>query len=505
MTKIFKCLMFVFFIYLQEKAGYTTDIIKCDVLIIGTGPIGSVYARTLKPLLEDPARKILMIDAGAPQSEEKLGEHLRNQYQKNLPEFVHRKNELLDTVSVHVEGQNNEDDEKKLVGEVVCCAVGGMSIVWMGNIPRFNKFERSGMEYIPDNELDGLYTEVELLFKKNDTLFDNSILHQRTKNILQELLPDAGVTNLPIAAERQEGNPDIIHYTSAHTILEPLLEKEFVDSFQLWPKHRARKLVVNNADDQKKIEYVIVDDLNDINREKHIYAKVVIVTCGAINTPQLLWNSDIRPEALGCYLTEHQIAFAEICLKNEITNNIPEDTLPPSIWIPASPERPWHSQVHLDPRSDNGRSDDGKFILELRWFTGIKPVKTNRLFFKKDIKNHSAMPKPYFECDPSTEDKERFNKMKDDMNNVVSSLGDSLPGTEPGLIKLGNCWHLQGTTRMGPKNDGTSVVDPFGKVWGFDNLFIGGNGVIPTYNCGNPTLTSGALALRSAEKILSKM
>ena len=44
-------------------------------------------------------------------------------------------------------------------------------------------------------------------------------------------------------------------------------------------------------------------------------------------------------------------------------------------------------------------------------------------------------------------------------------------------------------------------MDSVGEVWGEPNLFVAGNGVIPTATASNPTLYSVALAMRSADAI----
>ena len=69
----------------------------------------------------------------------------------------------------------------------------------------------------------------------------------------------------------------------------------------------------------------------------------------------------------------------------------------------------------------------------------------------------------------------------------------------------GTSLHYEGSTRMGIENDGESVCDTYAKVWGFDNLFVGGNGVIPIATASNPTLTSVALAVRSSEQVIKQI
>lgn len=90
------------------------------------------------------------------------------------------------------------------------------------------------------------------------------------------------------------------------------------------------------------------------------------------------------------------------------------------------------------------------------------------------------------------------------MIKVARKLGSFLPDTEPKYLAPGSALHICGTHRAGTsvKN---SVVDRYGKVWGQEDLILGGCGVIPEQNACNPTITAGCFALAAAEQIVKDL
>ena len=91
----------------------------------------------------------------------------------------------------------------------------------------------------------------------------------------------------------------------------------------------------------------------------------------------------------------------------------------------------------------------------------------------------------------------------DRLRRAGSALGTFV--AEPRLLPNGSSLHYMGTMRMGEVDDGTSVADPYSRVWGFENLVVGGNALIPTANTMNPTLTSVAIAVRGAREIARRL
>ena len=60
--------------------------------------------------------------------------------------------------------------------------------------------------------------------------------------------------------------------------------------------------------------------------------------------------------------------------------------------------------------------------------------------------------------------------------------------------------------RMGEADDGTSVADPWSRVWGVDEpRTSAATALIPTANAMNPTLMSVAIAVRGARKAAEEL
>jgi pyranose oxidase len=525
--------------------------VEVDVLIVGSGPVGCTFARKLV----EAGRSVYMVDAGAHLSR-RPGEHLKNSflYQRNIDLFASVIRGHLHEISVPTNNQpvmtldpnafhfddkkfrgfvlNNQNPDQdpttNLPGAGITYGVGGMATHWTCATPRQHPtLERS--DIYPDEEWDRLYTEGEGLLNTHRHEFDGSIRHVAVREALQEEfldLPEGyGVQNLPLAVERRKDNPQFVRWTGTDTVLGPLADGDLdTEPFVLKPEHLCTRLVQSR--DGSRIEYAEIQNLSEWQTLR-VKAGTYIVCCNAYLTPQVLYNSGIRPDPLGRYLTEQPMGFCQIVLRQDIVDGLPDnpefaervrayreqnphDPVPipegepePQVWIPVSEDRPWHCQIHRDAFSygDVAPNVDSRLVVDLRWFGIVEPRYECRITFSDRHQDSFGMPQPTFDWVMGDEDRRKQHRMIADMLRAAEALGGFLPGSEPQFVAPGLPLHVTGTTRMGTSPD-ESVVDANSQVWGVENLYLGGNGLIPLGSASNPTLTSVAMAVKASEHIV---
>jgi choline dehydrogenase-like flavoprotein len=516
---------------------------EIDVLIIGSGPIGATFARIISD--QKPGAKILMIDLG-PRLTDKAGQHLKNipdpaiqadlqiksQGSKQTPypnisvaqrAQAVQKGELnadiLARAGTHLATDTPEDlASNQMPSASMSSNIGGMGAHWTCACPRPGNAER--IPFIPEAEYEKAFKKAEELLCVTQKAFPETpeslaILRTLGSVFNEKLSSDRQVQPMPLACQVNEKGER--YWTGADLILGNMAEVQDTSSgnFQSSPNFeiRSETLCRRLFTEGGKITGVLIEHL-PTGKQEEIQAKIVIVAADALRTPQLLWASGIRPKALGHYLNEHPFIFTFVELKEDLVDktvgNIydPNSRTEPTIgvfWVPFdAPHHPFHGQImHMDLSPLKTETfNNPKHIVGLGWGCLKEVQYEDCIEFSETETDWLGMPKMNFKFAYTEGDKKAIEQAKTMQTLAVEAFGKVIKDGDQTLMPPGTSLHYEGTTRMGETNDGASVCDSYAQVWDFDNLFVGGNGVIPTATTSNPTLTSVAMAVRSAEKIV---
>ncbi len=536
-----------------------TSEIAVDVLIVGSGPVGATFARMINDALPDV--KILMIDLG-PKLTDKAGMHYKNVKDEKQSEHIqiqsqgpHKKPypltsiaerakaanegklslELLARPGTHLVSDNIEDLKKnEMPAAAFSSNVGGMGTHWTCACPRPGNAER--IPFIPEEEYEYAFAKAEELLSVTQKAFaecaEGLAIQKVLGNVLNnQLSANRKVQPMPLACTVDENGER--YWTGADVILGKLAEPDYKGNFELRSETICRKFFISDfgfeisevalphpaSHIRHHISSALIEHLPTKTQEI-IKAKIIITACDALRTPQLLWASGIRPKALGHYLNEHPFIFYFVELKDEIVKNFETAFIPKSeiqhpksndptigvFWVPFdAPHHPFHGQImHMDlsPIKIETKKDS-KHIVGLGWGCTKEVRYEDHIEFSETEKDYLGMPKINLKYTLTANDKNQIEKAKQVQNKAAAAFGKILKEGEQTLMPAGTSLHTQGTVRMGETNNGESVCDSYSNVWDYDNLFVGGNGVIPMSTTSNPTLTSVAMAVRSSEKIIS--
>jgi pyranose oxidase len=513
-----------------------------DVLIVGSGPTGAAYARTIAD--SRPNAKVLVVEVG-PVATQPPGNHVANIADRALRERAQiafqgpNRRRYAKLTHEQVEGGAEASEHPALIerpglfaigsrefhadGFPVAQAssgVGGMGAHWFGACPRPHGSERINL--IDPTILDDAYDAAERLLKVSQTQFTNHAMSERLQAVIGSVVnhdrqPERRVQQMPMALVRTDNG---IVRSGPNVIFGGLVDGSS-DTFELRPGTLARRIIVEG---DRAVGVEILDRASGaISR---IGADHVVVAADSARTPQLLFASGIRPPALGRHLNEHPQVSLMAVMNDQIHGAAvaPEvgDTgvmSDPSamviassgvIWIPFDGDRfPFHAQItHVDPGSlglapseINGLGP----IIALSFFLPQEIAADNRVEFSDTETDWLGMPAMRFHHRLSGGDHAVIERAKTVLGQIADALGSTLNDEKPRVLPSGASLHYEGTVRMGARDDGTSVCDPNSRVWGTRNVYVAGNGVIPTSTACNPTLTSVALAIVGAREIVRQL
>lgn len=493
-----------------------------EVLIVGSGPVGSAFARHLAA--RGASRNMLMVEAGA-DLQLSGGANMRN-----LPPaereaaYAQARAFPLARVGDMPEGALNArpgtflarpdalPGDPGMPAAAMSSNLGGMGAHWTCACPRPGDSECIG--FLDPERMDAALTRAEEYLSVTQKGFPETRATRHVVSRLHEAFgagrsPERQPQPMPLACRPDGDRPK---WAGVDMVLGPLATPEGRASAGVGL--RSGTLCRRLLTEGNRVTGAELVDLAS-GRIERISAGAVMVAGDALRTPQLLHASGIRPAALGRWLNDQPQVIALIELDLETGTRAEDralmdgrDGVSGVSWLPFhDPEFPFHAQLM--------QMDTSPIALPPLPDGTTRPVVGLGLFLAKDVQEDDrivfdeatdALGMPRFRLDYrlTERDRARVELAMDWAERIGAALGRIVPGGAPMLLPAGSSLHYQGTHRIGPADDGSSVCDAEGRVWGYDNLYLGGNGAIPTATACNPTLTAVALALLAADRVIER-
>ena len=499
-----------------------TDTPHTDVLVVGSGIMGAVVARLLRDT--DPALRITMVDGGeaigtAPGvhlhdvDDPVLWERYNDQVTSGI-QGMYTGAEVVREVADGLDGLTPGmfhalafgEDAEAMPATALAWNAGGMGVHWTAATPW-----PAGDEVFDFGDPAGWAADLATAHRMlavTPAPIGPTEVGELVLDVLRRRYDGTGPRDrrpqpMPMAVTSTPSGP--LPRTAPGTIFPPIAAGGD-PAFTLVTGTLATSLIA--SEDDGRVTGARLRRVID-GAESELRADTVVVCADALRTPQLLFASGIRPDALGRYLNEHAFVTGRVLLDLD-RYGIALDTLPlprvgefctDSLWLPRNgAAQPFHGQIMNRTYVD----EDGRPLAHnvgLALYVPVESRPENRLVFSESATDLAGLPRIGVEFDYSAADRALLRHALAEVRAIAEEFGPFDPETESALLPPGSSLHVTGTVRSGTADDGTSVCDPDGRVWGFDNLYLAGNGVIPTAMAANVTLTGAVTAVRAARAV----
>lgn len=349
-------------------------------------------------------------------------------------------------------------------------ALGGRSLFWSAVTPRFAPFVFNNWP-ISYKELESYYNIAEQVL--NVEQYRTSFTEIALNKLWEYEFPEARV--LPEAISGPKHN---LTFSSMDFLGAAL----HYGAFDLALNARAVRILTNN------IGVTGVVAATPDKQMRIIRCKNIVVCGSTFETPRLLLYSGISGRAIGHYLMNHSFVYSIGKLPNALHE------LNGAILIPQTENRPYQFQIH------------GGETIDINVLGTVEPRFENYVALNYADLDEIGMPRVHVNFSYSRNDIEVITTMAATVPRVASILDIKLMTNAFGqtvcLYPPGRDYHESGTCRMGD-DPMTSATNQYGQIHGVKGLYIADNSVLPTMGAANPTLTTIALAIRTADHICS--
>jgi choline dehydrogenase-like flavoprotein len=495
-----------------------------DVLIVGSGPAGSTYARTVGDALPDA--HILMVEVG-PVVPGTRGDHTQNMTEEDRlaaqlltqgPDAGRERAAALSDIAPGIDpslefrqtilpGLFFVDPRPALAaGDVglpaasMASGVGGMGIHWGTSCPRPHQSER--IPFLSEEELDAALTHAEQQLGVHTPPNGGTGLLRALKDAIAAEFDGPGLTPTGYMPTATQWDGQRLRFSGTGVILGDL--ESTVPGFELRAETLVRRVLLEGGE-------AVGAELEDrtTGERYEVRARFVVVCADGLRTPQVLHVSGIRLRALGHHLNEHYQMATLITLSDEFDPArypVDEGSIG-SVLVPFSDARPMQGGIislagsaYKLPGMDDATTAR---LGVLAWYAAKDIRFEDAVEFSDTETDFYGMPRMTIHYSRTAKDLATIEQLR--QNSLKSAERIGVPLEQPELAAGGSSLHYQGTVRMGVADDGDSVCDPLLRVWGVGNLYVGGNGVIPTATAANPTLTTVALAWRAATQLVREL
>jgi hypothetical protein len=221
-------------------------------------------------------------------------------------------------------------------------------------------------------------------------------------------------------------------------------------------------------------------------------ARAVVIAADALRTPQLLVASGYAAN-VGSSFSEHALVNCSFGVAPSYRDA--PDSSEWNIWIPSD----IGAREGLTGCVDVRFKEDECVYINIDWFV-LPDQESGAMRF--DLSRRDLLHLPRYQLEYSRRVSQgRIDELLKASVGISEVFGMGGSSCQTHIGRPGVSQHLTGTTPIG--DSGTSVADSHGRVYGSDRVWIAGNGAIPKPLSCNSTLTAATIACHTADSVVS--